>query len=344
VTDHWRPIHTLLTLAFVIAIVVLVVLADREQFNPASSREPAVWIWLALVALMVGFLLVVGDGVTGRAGGILIGERNRMSLARLQMAAWTILVLSAYLTAMLVNVSAGRAEPLAISIPTELWLAMGISTTSLLGSRLILGSRSELEARQTGSPVRGKVDERATPAEARYSDLFCGDFEAGTNLLDLTKVQMFFFTIVLVLGYAVATAELFVNAAAEGLGALPKLDESFVILLAISHGTYLTRKALPDTRTAPANTSPPTITGTPAVGQTLTAAPGAWTPEPDEITYRWERYEADGSGGSSISGATQESYILAPADEGKKIKVVVTATNSSGSANLASALTDAVIA
>jgi hypothetical protein len=340
-TGNWRPVHTLLTLAVVIAIGVLVVLADLERFNPASSSEPALWIWLALVVLMVGFLLVVGDGVTGRVAGVLIGERNRMSLARLQMALWTILVLSAYLAAILVNVASKRAEPLTISIPTELWLAMGISTTSLLGSRLILGQESRLEAQQGVSTVQ-RLDERDTPADANVSDLFCGDFEAGKTLLDLTKVQMFFFTIVLILGYGVATAELFVNASSAGIGALPKLDEAFVILLAISHGTYLTRKALPDTRATPASTSPPTITGNAAVGQTLTASPGGWTAEPDGFTYRWQRHEVDGTGGSLI-GTDQDTYVLAAPDTGKRIKVVVTARNSAGSTSAPSAPTEVVL-
>lgn len=335
-TGHWQPVHTLLTIAVAIAIGVLVVLADLEQVNPASQREPALWIWLGLVALMIVFLLVVGHGVTGRGTGVLIGERNRMSLARLQVAAWTILVLSAYLAAMVVNVAANRAEPLAISIPTELWLAMGISTTSLLGSRLILGEKTKLEAKQPS--VGQLVDARPSPADAKVSDLFSGDFEAGKDLLDLTKVQMFFFTIVLILGYSVATADLFVNAPSTGIPALPKLDEAFVILLAISHGTYLTRKVLPDTRGTPVSTSAPTITGSPVVGQTLTAVAGGWTPEPVEITYRWDRYEADGSSGSPVPGEDQSTYVLGIADDGKKIKVVVTATNAFGSTSASSAL------
>jgi hypothetical protein len=153
---------------------------------------------------------------------------------------------------------------------------------------------------------------------------------------------MFFFTIVLVIGYGVATGEQFVNSTANGIGALPKLDEAFVILLGISHGTYLTRKALPDTRAAPLSTSAPTVKGAPVVGETLSASAGVWTPEPKTTTYAWERCETDESRCSPIPDAEAETYTLADDDAGMKIRVVVTASNAAGDTIARSALTDVV--
>lgn len=59
--------------------------------------------------------------------------------------------------------------------------------------------------------------------------------------------------------------------------------------------------------------------GSPAVGKTLTATPGTWSPTPT-LTYLWKR------GADTISGATTASYTLSAADEGKAITVTVTAT------------------
>ena len=93
---------------------------------------------------------------------------------------------------------------------------------------------------------------------------------------------------------------------------------------------------------APANTVPPTITGTPTVGQTLTAQDGTWTNSPTSYTYQWMRCNGGGNKCANIAGATQKTYTLVAADAGHTIKVQVTATNASGSASATSAPTAAV--
>ena len=79
---------------------------------------------------------------------------------------------------------------------------------------------------------------------------------------------------------------------------------------------------------SPTNTSKPTITGTPTVGERLTAAPGSWTGNPS-YSYLWFR------AGNPIAGATSRSYTLTGSDGGKHLRVQVTATNSAGSSTLA---------
>ncbi|MCJ1685417.1 S8 family serine peptidase [Rathayibacter sp. VKM Ac-2928] len=64
----------------------------------------------------------------------------------------------------------------------------------------------------------------------------------------------------------------------------------------------------------------PTITGTPTVGQKLTAVPGTWAPAPVALAYQWKR------GGVAISGATASSYTLVAADADTAITVSVTGT------------------
>jgi Calcineurin-like phosphoesterase len=83
----------------------------------------------------------------------------------------------------------------------------------------------------------------------------------------------------------------------------------------------------------PANTSPPTISGSPVQGQTLTADPGSWSgTAPLAYAYQWRRCDAGGGSCSDIAGATATSYTLVAADVGSTIRVRVTATNSAGSA------------
>lgn len=68
--------------------------------------------------------------------------------------------------------------------------------------------------------------------------------------------------------------------------------------------------------------SKPAISGTPSVGQTLTAKPGSWSPSPSAFTFQWYR------GTAKIGGATGSTYKVASADRGQKISVTVTGAKS----------------
>ena len=90
---------------------------------------------------------------------------------------------------------------------------------------------------------------------------------------------------------------------------------------------------------APVNTSPPTISGTAAKGQTLVAGTGSWSgTAPISFVFEWRRCDSAGANCSSIAGATNTTYVLESADVGARLRVLVTASNADGTA---SALSDA---
>ena len=95
--------------------------------------------------------------------------------------------------------------------------------------------------------------------------------------------------------------------------------------------------------TTPSNGTAPTISGTPTDGQTLTATGGTWTGTPTiTLAYQWQRCNADGTNCTNIGGATGTTYTLTGSDVDKKIRVVVTATNPSGTGTANSAQTSTV--
>ncbi len=84
---------------------------------------------------------------------------------------------------------------------------------------------------------------------------------------------------------------------------------------------------------APKNTSPPTLSGTPQEGQTLTVDEGTYSGT-TPITYsnQFRRCDKNGGSCSDIGGSTaQKIYKLTSADVGNTVRVRVTATNKDGS-------------
>src|SRR5204862_404358 len=96
---------------------------------------------------------------------------------------------------------------------------------------------------------------------------------------------------------------------------------------------------------APANSAPPTISGTAQEKQTLTADPGSWSgTQPITYAYQWRRCDTNGANCADIAGAAAQTYTLTTADVGSTLRVSVTASNSAGAASAASAATTVVTA
>jgi hypothetical protein len=96
-------------------------------------------------------------------------------------------------------------------------------------------------------------------------------------------------------------------------------------------------------RAAPSNTSPPTISGSPVVGGTLTASSGSWSGSaPMSFSYRWQRCNSGGGKCDNIGSATAQTYRPTRSDVGRALRVSVTATNSDGTANAVSGPTGVV--
>lgn len=226
--------------------------------SPALLQPGAAWV--LTMALMASFIALVGHSITGLWRGALIDDRNKISLSRFQMLLWTIVILSAYLVGGLGNIYTGQGEPLSITLPQQLWLLMGISTTSLIGSPLIKSTKKDnvpedaemhatvaaLAVRRGISPkqiaTQGQVVVNLRPQDSSWSDLFQGEETGNAATLDLAKIQMFYFTLVLGLAYAIGLAVQFGHGPFRDF---PGFSQGMLALLGISHGGYLTHKAIP---------------------------------------------------------------------------------------------------
>jgi hypothetical protein len=222
------------------------------------------WRWIMII--MAGFVVLVSALITGNPlFGWLINEQNRMSLSRLQMFLWTIMILSAFVAAAFANLHFKHYESaVSIAIPEELWLAMGISVTSLVGSALILEnkkvkepttSRFELMNNRTGVLVNSQ--------KPSLRDLIGGEECGNYDIIDLTRLQNLLFTFVLVGTYMATLNNMFATlvtvtpevkdiALNFPIKEFPPLGSSAIALLLISHAGYLAAKAIDNQPSKPA--------------------------------------------------------------------------------------------
>jgi hypothetical protein len=78
------------------------------------------------------------------------------------------------------------------------------------------------------------------------------------------------------------------------------------------------------------NTSPPVVTGTAVVNQTLTTSAGSWAAGGAPFSYQWQRCSSTVTNCVDISGATATTYKMTSADAGHIVRSTVRATNVNG--------------
>lgn len=237
---NWSGWHTI----FVVVVVPVVLGVVALSVSPLAA-------WLIGMVVILITLAVIGEAINGVKRGILVDERNKVSLSRFQTVLWTTLVLSGYIVMVAQNSRADAADPALVTFPPELLWLLGISATSLVGSPLV---RSTLERRTPNLGAvalptnrRGIIMVNPAPATSSWADMFKGEEIVNEKMVDLGKVQMFFFTLVAVASYAILLGKLLATDAP--FAGFPDLSEGIVGLLGISHAAYLTNKSVARTKT-----------------------------------------------------------------------------------------------
>jgi hypothetical protein len=255
----------------VLLIVVVNLLAGFCSSKPAAAGLWAIGAWLITIGLLVGCFGIVGLVPTGNPPisdwrGVLIDQRNRISLSRFQLVLWSSLVISTVITEGIVNALWGSCNPLGLSVPKELWILLGLSSGSAVAAPIVLGTKQANGTLST-KPANGYA----------WRDLFYGDDTGNDDQVDFSKVQQFFLTISLVITYGIEIGNILMNPAtcagtcstAEP-GAVgpttcpvvavlhfPPLDQGLLAIMAVSQVAYISYKALPQNQTNAPNPGGP---------------------------------------------------------------------------------------
>jgi hypothetical protein len=224
---------------------------------------PLPWAWLFVIGTLLLLFVVLGHWINKDPLGILINERNLMSLSRFQIVCWSLVIFATYIVFLMQRVG-HVPDPLAVKVDNSLWAVLGISTASFVGAPLVLSTKSDrplsdAAARSAGnalqeSPVdiqqnaQGTLYSNAQATDARFSDIFQGDEVGNTAYVDVSKVQMFLITVLLIGAYC-SQVWAVLSQNNPDLSKLPAPSQDMLKLFALSHAGYLTFKTVNHTNT-----------------------------------------------------------------------------------------------
>lgn len=234
---------------FLLALIALFVTATEIEWNDTQhdfrTYAGLLFAEVALPAILAGIV------AKGRLFGVLIDDRNRISLGRFQMLCWAVLILGSYFLMAIWNVHhAGGHMP---GVPEDLWFLLGITNGSSVASAALLAPKRRLtqaaasgEAVTPDSPAaqQSLLHVRDNPADASWTDLFQGEEVSNKDTVDVSRLQQFAFTIILLFVFAGKVLDQLASVTGGALN-MPDLDPSALGLLGISNAAYLASKQTP---------------------------------------------------------------------------------------------------
>jgi hypothetical protein len=216
---------------------ILVVAKDKDaNFQVFADVSHAIGVtnpfWAALLALltvvaMMGILSFVCHTRLKRFGyddldpiiRIIATPDGYASLSQLQMVVWTFVVAA---SAVYVMVLSGEL----IQITTGTLVLLGISGAVTVAAALHDKSLAQAAGAQaTGTP--------AGPRKPRWSDLVVLETSDGQRAIDITRVQMLYFTLITAVFVVMRVVATFV---------IPEIPDGFQILMGISNAVYMGSK------------------------------------------------------------------------------------------------------
>jgi hypothetical protein len=256
------------------AVSILVCVA-AVAIAPRFAAQNAIAVLWVEVAALTALMIAVGVSVTKRYSGILINERNVMSLSRFQAVLWTVLILADYATILLGRAWQGMSLTDAKDLlRPDLLALMGISYASAVGTSIVHANKSgkptpasavadaQANLNDTAgnfTAAQGVMYKNKDISDAAVGDMFQGDELADTHTTDLSKVQMFFFTIVSAVVFLGTADAMFTNMKSIGDVLIPQLPENLIALMGISHAAYLGNKAVTRTQAQPSVQAQPQV-------------------------------------------------------------------------------------
>lgn len=168
---------------------------------------------------------------------IITSDDKRYSLSRFQMYIWTVTILVLWVG---VSVSEGKLA----KVDNTLWLLMGFNAATATAATVIATKdKSQPPDVTSAAPLAGIIGPKPSSIGSSPGPWFFRDiFLDSKDTLDLPRVQMFVWTVAILILFIVNTVKTFWPDA-HGHCQLATIDEGILGLMGISQGGYIFVKA-----------------------------------------------------------------------------------------------------
>jgi len=206
-----------------------------------NSADSPFWV---LVGSAGACLLLYNIFSGFRPWQLILGEDNRYSNSKLQMAVWFFVLITSYIAVLWLRLrSAGWDFVGGIDIPKNLLLLSGLSAITFAGAKGITANKASNAAAAAAAPALAgaPVPQKTTAARPNFfSDLTRND----RGQFDFGDFQMLVVTFITVVIYLMLVFS-FLHAIAYSTSvSLPDVDTTILATFGLGQGAYLTKKAV----------------------------------------------------------------------------------------------------
>lgn len=213
------------------------------QILIAALTSPATVLLVTAALVVLTTRLLLGAGIRW----LVIGEDNRYSNSKFQMAAWFLVLITSYVAALFFRWRGGGwALVGGVDIPLHLAALSGLSAATFVGAKQVVKTNIASAA------MRGIT---TLKAPSRFGPRFPSDLinDDSGHRPDLGDVQMVLVTLLAVSVYLVQVSTWLSAVPLTTSTALPDVDLTILGTFGLGQATYLTKKYIGD---APPPTAP----------------------------------------------------------------------------------------
>ena len=208
--------------------------AQVDAVVPKTADVPASGRWLVFGVSAFAVLVIAWLLLTGRLLQIILGQDNRYSKSKFQVAAWFLTVITVYVATLLMRgFYTGWQVVGGVTIPQNLLILSGLSALTFVGAKQITQNKQR-QAAVLGAPGKPPA---ATPQFPQ--DLVNDDHGKP----DLGDFQVVLLTLIATLTY-LATVFSWWGHLPLAAVALPDVDTTILAVLGLGQGAYLIKKQL----------------------------------------------------------------------------------------------------
>ena len=225
-------------------------LQDLRLFAVDVSAGRRILVMIVCALVLLGFATAVTKGAPLK---FIVGEDNRYSNSKFQVAVWFWVLISSYLAIVVLRVMDAGWDFLGrVNIPQNLLLVSGLSALTFGGAKAITTAKANAAAAAAAAAAAGPVPPavaavaaagQKTTKLAGTESLFHDLLQNDSGHFDFGDFQMLVVTLIAVGMYVTLFFNFLGSIQFQNTVSLPDLDTTILASFGLGQGAYLTKKA-----------------------------------------------------------------------------------------------------